>query len=135
MVAIMLSFWCATIFVCGQGATGAANPHVPAILVWAIGGIGLAAFIFACVSSEITAGVRHALSFIIGGVLLALGAITWGLNASSWLPFCTLSGAVCFLGVVVAELIWSPRDRGTMAPADADPNRYWVSPPRLNLSE
>ncbi|MDB4971439.1 MAG: hypothetical protein JWN44_7128, partial [Myxococcales bacterium] len=41
------------------------------------------------------------------------------MKSKAWLPFGTFIGAAVYLGVVLAERIWSPRDRGTMAPADS----------------
>jgi hypothetical protein len=36
-----------------------------------------------------------------------------------WLAWCVLMGVFCFIGVTIAEVLWAPRNRGTMAPADS----------------
>lgn len=116
----LLAFWCAGLFVVGQGA------HVPQLLVWGVGFVAFASLLFAMVAPDLRPRPRHVLSFMIGGALLALGVVAWVMHTPPWVPLCTLAGAGCYLGVVIAELLWSPRDRGTMAPADADPRRFYA---------
>lgn len=119
-MSFLLSFWYAGLFVVGQGA------HVPQLLVWALGLIAALSLLFSLGAPDLRRTPRHVLSFMIGGASTAIGILAWVLRSPPWLPFCTLLGSVWYLGVVIAELIWSPRDRGTMAPADADPHRIAV---------
>jgi hypothetical protein len=113
MMSIMLSFWCATMFVAGQ------QLHVPRSLVWLLGLMAIFAFLLGCVSSEMQPRPRHVLSIGLGVAVAAIGLAGLALRAMVWLPFCALFGATWYLTVIVAELLWSPRDRGTMAPSDS----------------
>ena len=61
---------------------------------------------------------------LVGPIALSLGLFAiWFvallMHVPPWLPWCVFMGTVCFLGVTVAEVLWSPRNRGTMAPADS----------------
>jgi hypothetical protein len=119
-MAFLLSFWCIALFVVGQGA------HVPQSVVWPTGLVGLLSLLFSMLAPDMRPRARHVITFLIGGAITGLGILAWALRSPPWLPFCILSGAGCYLGVVIAELIWSPRDRGTMAPYDADPHRVYM---------
>ncbi len=120
-MSFLTSYWCAAIFVCGYAG------HTPHLIVWAIGLCSMLLLLFGLNAPVLRPRVRHTLTFLLGGVLTVLGLASWALRSPAWLPFCTLTGAIWFLGVAVAEMLWAPRDRGTMAPADADP--HLVIPP------
>ena len=112
-LSFLLSFWLALLFVVGQGA------HIPQLLVAAVGlaalFAGLGGMIAPIVGPRLRLGGPIALSL----GLVTLGGVGLALRVSLWLPWCVFMGTFCFLGVVFAELLWSPRNRGTMAPADA----------------
>jgi len=109
----LLSFWLATLFVCGQGA------HVPQGIVWLVGLGAILALFGGLIAPMVGPGLR------LGGPIgLSLGLFTlWALGlamkAPLWLPWCVFMGTFCFIGVTIAEVIWAPRNRGTMAPADS----------------
>jgi hypothetical protein len=113
-VSYLLSFWLATLFVVGQ-----LGQHVPRLMVAAV---GLGA-LFAALGGMIAPSVGPRLR-LAGPIALSLGLFAlWGvglmMKVALWLPWSIFMGAICFLGVVLAEVLWSPRNRGTMAPADS----------------
>ncbi|MCA1663327.1 MAG: hypothetical protein LC659_03505 [Myxococcales bacterium] len=94
-------------------------PHVPQFIVDAAGLASLFALIGGLIAPLVGPGLRLA-----GPVALSLGLFAlWGvgllMKAPRWLPWCIFMGTFCFIGVTLAEVLWSPRNRGTMAPADA----------------
>jgi hypothetical protein len=112
-MSFLLSFWLALLFVVGQGA------HVPAFIVWSVGLATLFALIGGLIAPMVGPWLRLA-----GPVALSLGLFAlWGvgllMKTPRWLPWCIFMGTATYLGVVLAEVLWSPRNRGTMAPADA----------------
>ena len=113
LMSFLLSFWLALLFVVATGA------HVPKILVFFVGLGALFALFGGCVSPIVSAAWRVAGPLALSAGLFALWAIGLAMKLPLWLPWCLFMGTVCFLGVTVAELIWSPRNRGTMAPADS----------------
>jgi hypothetical protein len=112
-MSFLLSFWLAGLFVVGQGA------HVPQLLIWALGLFSGFALLGAVISPHVTLAWRVVGPLALCSGLLAVGFIAIAMHSAPWLPFCVLSSTLIYLGVVVAEWIWSPRNRGTMAPADS----------------
>ena len=109
----LLSFWLALLFVVGQGA------HVPPLLVAAVGLGALLALLGGAIAPIVGTRLRLAGPIALSLGLFALVGIGLAMHVQPWLPWAVFMGTVCFLGVVVAEALWSPRNRGTMAPADA----------------
>ena len=112
-VSFLVSYWLALLFVCGHGA------RMPWLLDDAIGLGALFALFGAIISPMVSRRTR-----IIGPIALSLGlfAICYVglvLPTPPWMPFCVGLAAVALLGTRIATLLWSPRDRGTMAPADS----------------
>jgi hypothetical protein len=112
-MSFLLGFWLAALFVAGQ------NMHMPQALVW-LDGAGAA---FAILGGLISPFAPRRLR-LIGPVALSLGlfAVTFVailMHVTVWFPFTTGIAAAIYLAVVLAEWIWSPRNRGTMAPADS----------------
>jgi hypothetical protein len=108
-----LSFWLALVFVVGS------NAHVSQLLVWGVGlGAGVA-LLGALIAPMLPSGLRLGWAIGLSLALFGLCAVMSALHAPRWLPWCVGMGTFCFFGVAIAEAIWSPRNRGTMAPADA----------------
>lgn len=112
-MSFLLSFWLAALFVVGQGA------HVPQLMVDAVGLAALFALIGGLIAPMVGAGLRLAGPLALSAGLFALFAVGLAMKVSPWLPWSIFMGTFCFLGVTIAEAAWSPRNRGTMAPADA----------------
>ena len=112
-MSFLLSFWLALLFVVGQGA------HIPQLLVAAVGLGALVAGLGGLVAPLASPRLRIAVALALSIGLLALADFGLTHKVSPWLPWCVLMGAVWYLGVVGAEALWSPRNRGTMAPADS----------------
>ena len=112
-MSFLLSFWLATLFVAGQGA------HVPQLLVWFVGLGALFAMFGAVVAPTVSLAWRLTGSIALSLGLFAIWFVALLMHASPWLPWCVFMGTFCFIGVTLAELVWSPRNRGTMAPADS----------------
>ena len=113
LMSFLLSFWLALLFICATAA------HYPKLLVFFVG-IGA---LFACFGGFV-APMVSVWWRIVGPVALTLGLVAVGvaamvLNTPPWLPFCVFIGTFWFIAIVIAELWWSPRNRGTMAPADS----------------
>jgi hypothetical protein len=113
MLSFLLSFWLALLFVVGQ------NSHTPRLLVAFVGLGALLAAIGGFTAPLMKAGLRLGLSIALSLGLFAIWAVGLAMHVSLWLPWCVFMGAFCFIGVTLAEAIWSPRNRGTMAPADS----------------
>jgi hypothetical protein len=113
MLSFLLSFWLALLFVVGQGS------HSPRLLVFFVGVGAVLAAIGGSTAPLMKAGLRLGLSIAFALGLFAIWAVALAMHVSVWLPWCVFMGAFCFIGVVIAEVIWSPRNRGTMAPADS----------------
>jgi hypothetical protein len=109
----LLSFWLALLFVVGQGA------HVPRLLVAAIGLGALLAGLGGAVAPIVGTRLRLGGPIALSLGLFALAGVGVAMHVEPWLPWGLGMGAFCFLAVVVAEVLWSPRNRGTMAPADS----------------
>lgn len=112
-MSFLLSFWLAGLFVVGQGA------HVPELMVAAVGLASLFALIGGFIAPLVGPGLRLAGPLALSLGLFALWAIGLAMKVPPWLPWCVFMGTFCFIGVTIAEALWSPRNRGTMAPADA----------------
>jgi hypothetical protein len=112
-MSFLLSFWLAGLFVVGQGA------HVPQLMVAAIGLASLVALLGAFIAPMVGPALRLAGPIALSLGLFALGAIALAMKVEPWLPWCVFMGTFCFIGVTLAEVLWSPRNRGTMAPADS----------------
>ena len=109
----VLCFWLALLFVAAQLAA------VPPLLVAAVGLGALFSGFGGAIAPLVGPRLRLA-----GPIALSLGLFTlWvvGLvmRLPLWLPWCLFMGTFCYLGVVLAEVIWAPRNRGTMAPSDS----------------
>ena len=112
-MSFLLSFWLALLFVAGQLA------HTPQLMVFFVG-LGAAFALFGgIISPWVSAGWRVAGPVALSLGLFALFAVGLAMKEPLWLPWCVFMGAFCFIGVTIAELLWSPRNRGTMAPADS----------------
>jgi hypothetical protein len=112
-MSFLLGFWLALLYVAGQ------NTHVPQSLVWIDGLFAIFATLGGLISPFASRRMR-----LIGPVALSLGVFAVAfvghlMQARAWLVFCNTLAAATYLMVVLAEWIWSPRNRGTMAPADS----------------
>ncbi|HEY2744002.1 MAG TPA: hypothetical protein VGL86_05250 [Polyangia bacterium] len=113
MMSFLLSFWLTLLFVVATGA------HIPKLMVFFVGLGGVVALFGAFVSPVVSAGWRLAGSLVLSIGMFVLGAIGLAMKVPPWLPWCLFMGTFCFIGVTIAELLWAPRNRGTMAPADS----------------
>jgi hypothetical protein len=114
-MSILLSFWLTLLFVVGLGAYG----HIPPLMVWAVGLAAAFSGLGGIIAPMVGARLR-----LVGPLLLSAGLLTlWAVGVKThvqlWLPWCIFMGTTTYLGVVIAEVLWSPRNRGTMAPADS----------------
>ena len=114
-MSFLLSFWLATVFVVAQNG----HMHMSPLLAWAVALGACFAMMGGFISPIVGPTAR-----MIGPVLLSLGLfavalVTLLLHVAVWFPFCVFVGTASFLAGVIAERIWSPRNRGTMAPADS----------------
>lgn len=109
----LLSFWLLTLFVVGQ------NLHVPQGIVALVGLGGLFAAIGGMMAPLVGARLRLFAPLALGAGLVALGAVGLAMNVEPWLPGTLFMGAFSYAAIVVAEVLWSPRNRGTMAPTDS----------------
>ncbi len=112
-MSFLLSFWLAALFVAGQ------NSNVPQGIV-ALVGLGALIALFGGFVAPLVGPVAR----LVGPILLSSGLVAVGIVAllmktRLWLPCFVFAGVFCFLGVTIAEVLWSPRNRGTMAPADS----------------
>ena len=112
-MSFLLSFWLAGLFVVAQGA------HVPQFMVPLVGLAALFALLGGFLAPMVGPRLRLAGPLALSLGLFALGAVGLMLKCPRWLPWCVFMGSFCFIGVTIAEVLWSPRNRGTMAPADA----------------
>ena len=112
-MSFLLSFWLALLFVVGQLA------NAPQLLIAAIGFASLWSLLGAITAPMMSAPLRLGCSIILTLWLAAICTVAWVHKTPEWIPWCVAIGAFCFIGVTVAEVIWAPRNRGTMAPADA----------------
>ena len=112
-MSFLLSFWLAALFVVGQGA------HVPQLLVACVGLFALFALFGAVVSPTLGLGWRLTGTIALSLGLFAVWLVALLMHSAPWFPWCIFMGVVPFLGVALAELVWAPRNRGTMAPADS----------------
>jgi hypothetical protein len=113
-VSYFLSFWLAMLFVVGQ-----LGQHVPGLMVDAVGLGALIAMLGGMIAPIVSPRLRLAGPIALSLGLFALWGVGLAMKVSPWLPWSIFIGAFCFIGVVIAEVIWSPRNRGTMAPADS----------------
>lgn len=111
-MSFLLSFWLALLFVVGQTA------HIPQLLVFFVGLAAALALFGAFISPMVGAGLRLGGPIALSIGLAALGVVALAMKTPPWLPWCVFMGIFCFLGVTIAEVLWAPRNRGTMAPAD-----------------
>jgi hypothetical protein len=112
-MSFLLGFWLATVFVVAQ------NGHMPTLVTLTLG-IGAAfAIIGGMIAPIVPSSVRMiwAVTLSLGLFALTLAAVL--LHLASWFTFCIFVSTAIFLAVVIAERVWSPRDRGTMAPSDS----------------
>jgi hypothetical protein len=99
----LLAFWLAALFVAGQ------NTHVPKWLVWLNGLAALFALLGASIAPLVSRPWRVGgpIALSLGLLGLWLGGILTHVNP--WLPWCTFMGAIWYLGVAVADQLWSPQ--------------------------
>lgn len=112
-MSFLLSFWLATLFVCGQ------NTHVPQGIVALVGLGSLVALFGGFIAPLVGPVARLVGPILLSAGLTAVGIVALLMKTRLWLPTFVFVGTFCFLGVTVAEVLWSPRNRGTMAPADS----------------
>ena len=112
-MSFLLSFWLALLFVVGQLA------HAPQLLVAAVGFAAAWALLGAFVAPLMSAAARLGCAIILTLWLVAVCVTAWVVKTPQWIPWCVAMGTFCFIGVTIAEYIWAPRNRGTMAPADS----------------
>jgi hypothetical protein len=112
-MSFLLSFWLALLFICGQLA------HIPSLMVFFVGLAAAFALFGSIISPIVSAAWRLAGPIALSLGLIALGTVAFAMKVPPWLPWCLFMGTFCFLGVTIAEVVWSPRNRGTMAPADS----------------
>ena len=112
-MSFLLSFWLAGVFVVGQGA------HVPPLMVAAVGLASLFALLGGFLAPLVGPLLRLVGPVALSLGLFALAGVALAMKVPPWLPFCVSAGTFCFIGVTLAEVLWSPRNRGTMAPADS----------------
>lgn len=112
-MSFLLSFWLALLFVTAQLA------HIPWAFVWLTGLGALIALFGAFVAPLVGPFARLAGPVALSLGLFALWIVALIMKVPRWLPWCVFMGTVCFIGVTLAEVLWSPRNRGTMAPADS----------------
>jgi hypothetical protein len=112
-LSFVLSFWLAALFVVGQGA------HVPPLLVAAVGLGALFALVGGLIAPLVGARLRLAATIALSSGLFALWGIGLAMKVSPWLPWSIFMGTICFFAVALADALWAPRNRGTMAPADS----------------
>jgi hypothetical protein len=112
-MSFLLSFWLGLLFVAGQLA------HIPQLMVFCVGlGAGFALF-GGLISPMVGPGLRLAGPIALSLGLVALATVALATKQPPWLAWCVLMGVFCFIGVTIAEVLWAPRNRGTMAPADS----------------
>lgn len=112
-MSFLLSFWLAALFVVGQTA------HIPQLMVFFVGVAAVFALFGGLISPLVGPALRLAGPIALSAGLIALAAVAMATKQPPWLGWCVLMGVFCFLGVTIAEAAWSPRNRGTMAPADS----------------
>ncbi len=109
----LLSFWLALLFVVGQ------SQHVPVGIVWLVGLGAIFALLGGFIAPLVGPGLRLGGPIALSLGLFALWIVGLLMKTPSWLPWCVFMGTFCFIGVTIAEVLWAPRNRGTMAPADS----------------
>jgi hypothetical protein len=112
-MAFLLSFWLALVFIVGRLA------NIPQLLVWGVGLGAIFAWFGGMISPLVSPAWRLAGPIALSLGLTVLSGVALSIKTPPWLPFCVLIGTFCFIGVTIAEALWAPRNRGTMAPADS----------------
>ena len=112
-MSFLLSFWLAALFVAGQ------NSHVPQGMLALVGLGSLIALFGGFIAPLVGPVARLVGPILLSSGLVAVAIIMLLMKTRLWLPTFVLVGTFCFIGVTVAEVLWSPRNRGTMAPADS----------------
>jgi len=112
-MSFLLSFWLALLFVVGQ------NQHLPSGIVALVGLGSLIALFGACIAPMVGPKARLIGPLLLSSGLFALWIVALLMKVPRWLPWSVFMGTFCFIGVTLAEVLWSPRNRGTMAPADS----------------
>lgn len=112
-MSFLLGFWLALLFVTGQLA------HIPWAFVWLTGLGSLIALFGGCIAPLVGPFARLAGPIALSLGLFALWIVALAMKVPRWLPWCVFMGTFCFIGVTIAEVLWAPRNRGTMAPADS----------------
>lgn len=113
LMSFLLSFWLGLLFVVATGA------HVPKLIVFFVGLGALFALLGGFIAPVVSAAWRLAGPIALTLGLFALWAVALAMKLPPWLPWCVFMGTIPFIGVTIAEVIWAPRNRGTMAPADS----------------
>jgi hypothetical protein len=112
-ISFLLAFWLAGLFVVGQLG------RVPMLLVYADGLAAMLAFLAGMIAPIVNARTRLVLPSVVSLGLYAIWLCALLLHTHPWLPWSNFIAVTIYDGIVIAELIWSPRNRGTMAPADS----------------
>jgi hypothetical protein len=109
-ISYLLSFWLAGLFVVGQ------NAHIPKLLIFFVGLGAALALLGAMIAPIVSPAWRLGGPIALSIGLFSLCAVALAMKVPPWLPFCVGVGTVCFIGITIAEVLWSPRNRGTMGP-------------------
>ncbi len=112
-MSVLLSFWLGLLFVVSTAA------RVPKLMVFFVGLAAILALLGALISPIVGAGLRLGGPIALSLGLVAIGGVALAMKLPPWLPFCLFIGTFGFVASTVAEVLWSPRNRGTMAPADS----------------
>jgi hypothetical protein len=112
-MSFLLSFWLALLFVVGQ------NQHLPQGVVALVGLGALIALFGGFIAPMVGPVARLVGPLLLSAGLFSLWIVALLMKVPRWLPWCVFMGTFCFIGVTIAEVLWSPRNRGTMAPADS----------------
>lgn len=112
-ISFLLSFWLALLFVSGYGA------HIPQLLVAAVGLGALFAGLGGIIAPLVGKRTRLVGPLALSLGLLAVCLIAVKMHVTPWFPFCIMLGAAALLATRVVSTVFSPRNRGTMAPADS----------------
>jgi hypothetical protein len=112
-MSFLLSTWLSILFVAGH------NMPVPQWIVWCDGVAVLLSFLLGCIAPLLSNRARVILSGLLSLGLFAIWLGAEVTHARYWLHWATLYGLIWYVGVIVAEQLWSPRTLGTMRPPDS----------------
>lgn len=99
----LLGGWLVLLYVVGRSA------HVPVGLLWLTLLGGILALLGGAIAPLVSSGWRVAGPVMLSLGLLGLFAVELAMKVESWLPWCTFIAVVCYLPVVIALRLWSPK--------------------------